>query len=64
MADDIVYGIEPETGLVHAFAPSVSGWTSWCCHYTVMLWTRWKKAPVDATPTCLYCAIRGCGGRI
>lgn len=55
------YGIQPETGLVHAFTLiddyHGQAWASWCKGYLVLMWTRWVRAPANATPTCLGCAL-------
>lgn len=58
---EYAYGIQPETRLVHAFTRSPNGraWMSWCGTQVVITWTRWERAPDDATPTCLCCAMNG-----
>lgn len=55
---EYAYGIQPETRLVHAFERTPGGWMAWCGMWLVITWARWDRAPDDATPTCLGCAMR------
>lgn len=60
MSFDDVRGVEPETGLVHAFRwdDGLNSWFSWCNFYLVMNWTRWRRATSNDAVTCVYCATK------